>query len=257
MLILVLLCSSGRTLAQQSKKLIADGNQLYQKGKYKEASLKYSQALKADTSAADAGIFNLGNALYQQKQMDAARQAYAASGKKAGNNAEKARADYNTGNTFMKERKWEDAVEAYKNALRKNPQDADAKYNLSYAQQMLKHDNKGGGGKDKNKDKDKDQDKKDQQNKDQDKNKDQQNKDQQNKDQQDQKDKQDKKDQQGQPKDQDNKDQQDRQHPQPQPSKLSQQQADQLLNALQQEEKKLQDKNKKVQGTPVRMEKDW
>ncbi|MBW7913410.1 MAG: hypothetical protein H3C54_06870, partial [Taibaiella sp.] len=45
--------------------------------------------------------------------------------------------------------------------------------------------------------------------------------------------------------------------PQPQPSKLSEQQAEQLLNALQQEEKKLQDKLKQGKAVPVKVEKDW
>lgn len=227
---------------QQAKRLIADGNQLYQKGKYKDASIRYAQALKKDT-ANTIGHFNLGNALYKQKQLDAARNNFNAAAKKATSASDKSRADYNIGNTYMDEKKWEDAIEAYKNALRKNPQDADAKYNLAYAKAMLKKE--GGGGKnDKNKDKkedQKDKDKQDQQNKDE--QKDQQKKDEQNKDEQGKG---------------DNKDEnKDNQKPEPQPSKLSQQQADQLLDALQQEEKKLQEKNKKVKGVPVKMEKDW
>ena len=53
----------------------------------------------------------------------------------------KAGASYNIGNTYMQEQKWEDAVNAYKQALRNNPQDEAAKYNLSYALAMMKKDN--------------------------------------------------------------------------------------------------------------------
>ena len=59
--------------------------------------------------------------------------------------------------------------------------------------------------------------------------------------------------------DKENKDQkeQEKQQPQSQPSKLSQKQAEQLLNALKEEEKKLQEKMKKEKGVPVKMSKDW
>jgi tetratricopeptide (TPR) repeat protein len=137
-------------------------------------------------------------------------------------------ANYNTGNTYMSEQQWQQAVDAYKQALRKNPQDADAKYNLSYALAKLKKDQQGGGGKDKQQNKDKDQQQKDQQN----------NKDKQNKEQQD-------------------KEGDKQQRPQPQESKISEQQADNLLKALQQDERKVQDKMQQGKGSPVKMEKDW
>lgn len=237
----------------QERKLMKEGNNLYEQKKYKEAAAVYQQALQKNP-AYTPGLFNLGNALYQSKQLDAARNALTTTAKSTNNQLEKSGAQYNIGNTYMDEKKWQDAIDAYKQALRNNPQDADAKYNLSYALAMKKKE-EGGGGKDNKKDQNKNKDKKnkDQQNKDQkdkdkkdQQNKDQQNKDQQNKDQQN-------KDQQN--KDQD-KDQQD-QHPQPKQGNLSQKQADQILNALQQEEKNLQDKMQKAKGVPVKVDKDW
>jgi len=232
----------------QTNKYVREGNKLYEQKKYKEAGADYQKALQKNPNYTP-GLFNLGNTLYQQKQYDAARKVMASTAKSTNDKGAKGGVHYNIGNTYMAEQKWQDAIDAYKQALRNNPQDADAKYNLSYAEEMLKKQQGGGGGK--NNDKNKDQNK-DQKNKDKDKNKDQQNKDQ-NKDQ----DKDKNKDQQN--KDQQDKDKQDQdqQHPQSQPSKLSQQQADQLLNALQQEEKKLQDKMQKAKGVPVKTEKDW
>jgi len=247
----ILACMATLSYAQTNNSLILKGNKLYEEKKYKEASQEYEKALQKNPNNLP-GIFNLGNSLYQQGQLDASRKVLAAAAKTANNKDAKGQANYNIGNTYMQEKKWEDAVDYYKQALRNNPQDADAKYNLSYAMEMMKKQN-GGGGKNNKDQKNKDQqnkDKQNQQNKDN-KNKDQQNKDQQNKDQKDKGD---------QNKDQQNKDQQDKndqQHPQSQPSKLSEKQADQLLNALQQEEKKLQDKKQKEKGVPVRMEKDW
>lgn len=230
------------TYAQQNQ--VREGNKLYDQKKYKEAASVYQEAMKKNPNYLP-GIFNLGNALYQEKNYDASRKTFEAVAKKANDVNVKSSSAYNIGNTYMSEQKWEEAVNAYKQALRKNPQDEDAKYNLSYALAKMKQ-NQGGDGK--NNDKNKNQNK-DQQDKDQNKDKQDQNKDQQNKDQnKDQKQNQDNK--------QDQKDQQD-QKPQPQPSKLSEKQAEQLLNALAQEEKKLHDKKEKGKAVKVKVEKDW
>lgn len=223
----------------QTNRLIQEGNKLYDQKRYDEATNDYLKALQKDPNNAT-GMFNLGNALYQKQQYDSSRKIMSTTANAIKDKNGKAAVNYNIGNTYMSQKKWEDAVASYKNTLRNNPQDADAKYNLSYAEQMLKKDQKSGGGKNDKKDQNKDK-------KDQNKDKQQQDKD---------KKDQDKKDQQQQ-QDKDNKDKQDDQKPQGQPSKLSQQQADQLLNALQQEEKKLQDKLKKEKGIPVKLDKDW
>lgn len=237
--IALIFCHAG--VHAQARKLVREGNKLYEAKKYKEASAAYQQALQKDPKYTP-GFFNLGNAMYKQKQYDNARKVMANAAKTASDKQGKAAANYNIGNTYMEEQKWQEAIDAYKQALKNNPQDADAKYNLSYALAMMKKNNNGGGGK--NNQQDKKDDKKDQQqNKDQqqpDKNKQDENKDQQ----QEQNDKQDEKDKED-------------KRPQPQPSKLSEQQAEQLLNALQQEEKKLQDKMQKGKAAPVKVEKDW
>jgi tetratricopeptide (TPR) repeat protein len=231
------------------KKQVREGNKLYQQKNYKEAASAYQKALSKNPTYTP-GMFNLGNALFQQKNYDASRQVLGATAKQVKDKNVKADANYNIGNTYMQEQKWEDAMNAYKQALRNNPQDEAAKYNLSYALAMMKKDNQN---KDKNKDKNKDQnkeqqdkDKKDDKKDQQDQNKDQQDKDKENKDQ-------DNKDQQG---DNEQKDQQDK-RPQPQPSKLSEQEAERLLNALAQEEKKLHDKKEKGKAVRVKVEKDW
>jgi len=235
-LVLTVACYPGYAQLNPNS-LINAGNKLYEEKKYKEAAIDYQKAIQKNPTNVP-GIFNLGNTLYQQGQLDASRQVLNAATKVTKNKNEKSGAHYNIGNTYMTEKKWEDAAEAYKQALRNNPNDGDAKYNLSYAEEMLKKQQSGGGKNNKqNQDKNK-QDKQKQQNKDQKK--------------QDQN-----KDQQNQNKNQDKKEDKQQQQPESQPSKLSKQQADQLLNALQQEEKKLQDKKQKEKGVPVKMEKDW
>ncbi len=238
-MLLILLLSVASSATAQVTRYLNQGNTLYGQKRYKEAAADYAKAV-AKNPTYTPGLFNLGNSLYQQKQFDSSRKVMEATEKVAKDKGSKAAANYNIGNTYMSQQKWEDAIDAYKKTLRANPQDADAKYNLSYAEQMLKKqqqenkDKKDKENKDKkddqNKDQKKDQDKKDDQNKD--------NKDNQEKDNKDQKD-------------------QEKQQPQSQPSKLSQKQAEQLLNALKEEEKKLQDKMKKEKGVPVKMSKDW
>jgi tetratricopeptide (TPR) repeat protein len=219
------------TANAQERKLVRKGNELYMQQKYAEAAKAYQQALQKQPGFMP-GVFNLGDALVQQKQYDAARKVMANAAKTSKDPLVQSGAHYNTGNTYMSEQQWQQAVDAYKQALRKNPQDADAKYNLSYALAKLRQQQSGGGG-------GKDDQKNNQQNKD---NKDQQ---------KDQQDKQDKQQQDG----NDQKDQQ--QRPQPQPSKLSEQQADNLLKALQQDERKVQDKMQQGKAAPIKMEKDW
>lgn len=241
--------AAATVLAQQPKKEVREGNKLYKEQKYKEAALQYQKAVQQQPNYIP-GLFNLGNSQYKQQQFEASRKIYEGTAKTATERNEQAAAHYNIGNTYLEEKKYKEAVEAYKNALRKNPQDEQAKYNLSYALEMLKNQ-QGGGGNDKNKNEDKDkqqdQDKQDKQDENKD-NKNEENKenkqDQQDKQQQDQQDKKEE-------------EQEKDKRPQPQPSKLSEQQAEQLLNALQQEEKKLQDKLKQGKAVPVKVEKDW
>jgi len=225
------------TAAQaQERKLVREGNELYQQKKYKEAAGIYQQALKEQPNFVP-GAFNLGNALIQQKQFDAARKVMDNTAKASKDPVVQGGAQYNKGNTYMSEQQWQQAVDAYKTSLRRNPQDQDAKYNLSYALSKLKQQQQ-----------QQDKDKKDDKN------------------QQKQQDKQDKKDkgkedkddkQQDQNQSQEGGDQKQAQKPQPSPSKLSQQQADNLLKALQQDEKKTQDKMQQSKAVPVRLEKDW
>jgi Ca-activated chloride channel family protein len=219
--------------AQSGKKYIRKGNELYQKQQYTDAEANYKKALQLNQQS-DVGRYNLGNSLYLQKKFDDARTQYANSAKIAKDKATRSDANYNIGNTYMEGKKWEESIKSYKQALKLNPADEEARYNLAYAQAMLKKQQQGGSGQ--SKDKENKEKKKEQQNQDKNKDKNQQN----NQDQQDKE-----------------KEQQDKDKPQSQPSKLDKEEAERLLQALNQEEKKLQDKMKKAKGQQVPVEKDW
>jgi tetratricopeptide (TPR) repeat protein len=146
---------------------------------------------------------------------------------------------YNAGNSLFQQRKLEEALEEYKNALRANPSDMDAKFNLAYTKKLLEKDKQQQqqNQDDKNQDKNKDQNQDNKDNKDQQQNQDQQ-QDKQNQDQNKDKDNnQDKNNDQNQQQNQD-----DKQQPQDSKQSMSRNDAEQLLNAMQMSEDKTREK---------------
>lgn len=221
---------------RKARKLLREGNELYNQKKYADAEVAYKKALEKNTAYGKA-IYNLGNALYEQNRTEESAQLFESVAKNSKDKLTKAEAYHNLGNSFMQAKKYGPAVEAYKNALRNNSLDENTRYNLALAQKLLK---------DQQQNQDKNQDKKDDQNKDQQQDK-QENQDKKD-DQQDKND--DKKD--------DNKDKQ-QQKQQPQPNQLSPQQMEQLLEAMNKEENKTQKKvnAQKTPNKPTKKEKDW
>lgn len=222
--------------AQSVNKLINNGNKLYEKQDYTDAEAEYKKALDKDQNS-PTSLFNLGNSMYQQKRFEDAYRQYESSAKQSKDKLNQSAANYNMGNTFMENKEWQKGIPLFENALKLNPGDDEARYNLAYAKAMLKKQNEGGGGKN-----NKQQNKNNKQNR----NDQQQNRQNPNKDRQNQNNR------------QDNQDQQQQRRPQPMPSKLTKQEANNLLNAVAQQEKQLQgklDKNKK--GVPVAGGKDW
>lgn len=248
------------TIAQQrsARKMLRQGNDLYKKQQFTDASVAYQKAL-GNNSNYDKATYNLGNAFYQNKNFKEAIPQYELTAKTATDKLTKAEAYHNIGNAMMESKNYQGAVDAFKNALRNNPNDDETRYNLAVAQKLLdkeKQDNKDDKNKDKNKDK-KDQDKKDKD----DKNKDNDNKDQKDKDKKDEDkdgkgDKDKDKDKNQDPKKNDKKEQQ---KPKPQQGKMTPQQVKQLLENLNNEEKKTQKKMnaKKAKGKKIKQEKDW
>ena len=207
------------SFAQNEKELIKKGNDAYDKKEYYNAETNYKQATEKNPVNATAQ-YNLGNALYKNKKTDEAVLAYDEALSNAVSKEDKSKSYYNKGVVLQNNKKLPECIEAYKNALKLNPQDEDARQNLQKALQKQKEEEK----KD---DKDK---KKDNKSKDDKKQK--------------EKDK---------PKDEEKNNQ-----PKPQPSKLTRQDAEEKLKALLQQEKSLQDKLRKVNtATSAQPEKDW
>lgn len=232
--------------AQVDRHDVRAGNRKFRKDNWKEADISYRKALVKDSTSMAAN-YNLANTLYRQENYEEAEKLMKKIGDNASASANAADYWYNTGDIAIAKKDWQGAVNAFKEALLKNPSDMDAKENYIYAKKMLENQQKNGGG---NGDGQDNQDQnQNNQNQDQNKNGQDQNKDQnndQNKDQD-----------QNQNNGQGNGSQQ---PPQGQEGKISPQQAQQMLRAIQAKEKETQDKVNKEKADALKSrqkEKNW
>lgn len=233
------------TYAQKEKKFILEGNEQFENKKYEEAQKDYQKALKENKDSYKA-IFNLGDAYYKQGKYEEAAQQFQALTHRPTSKDTLAKTYHNLGNALLKAKKYEESTNAFKNALKNNPNDEDTRYNLAYAQEYLKQQQQQNKDKKDNKDNkdNKDDNKKNKDKKDKDK-KDKDNKDKNNKDKDNKKDKQENK-------------KQDEKEKQEQQNSISKENAQRLLDALQNDEKNIQNKIKKnKQGVKVDIQKDW
>ncbi len=199
---------------KQVRDLTRSGNKLYRSKEYSKAEIDYRKALEVNKSDRTT-IFNLANVLYRTDRGEEAGKLYQSLTPHLTllSSTEAADLTHNAGNTAFRAKQLEQAIEYYKESLRRRPSDEDTRYNLALAQKLLEEQKKnGGGGQDQKQDQDKDQ-KKDQQ---QDQQKDQ------------------KKDQQPQPQ-------------QPNQDQMSQETANRILQALQKDEKNTRQKLEQAQ----------
>jgi len=134
--ILLLIFLNVACFAQSERKLIRDGNKSYEKNNYKQAEINYRKALTKNKESFS-GNYNLGNALYKQKNYEEATKLYQSLTSKKTNKDALARNYHNLGNSLLQDKKFEESINAYKNSLRLNPKDKETKYNLEYAKKML------------------------------------------------------------------------------------------------------------------------
>lgn len=225
------------------------------------AEKKYRLAVSTKQNNA-IGSFNLGNAYYNSELYDEALLRHLEAAQNSTSKPEKHKAYHNIGTILMQKKQCKEAVSAFKNALRNNPEDDESRYNLALAQECAKEQGGDGDGDDEDKDKDKDENKDDKNDSDEKQDKDDKNKDEGDKD--DKNEGEDKEDEDGKPKDdkgdqKNNDPKDDKGKPQQQPGKLSPQQVKNLLEAMNNEEKKVQEKMNasKTKGVKVKTEKDW
>jgi tetratricopeptide (TPR) repeat protein len=225
MIAVILLAFSGFTFAQPDRKFIREGNREYEKDKFSESEISYRRALDKNKESADA-VFNTGDALYKQKKYEDAGRQFIENHNMNEDKKKKSAGLYNLGNSLLMANKVQESIDAYKGSLKLYPENPEAKYNLAYAQDLLKQQQQQQQQQQKQDQQDKDQEKKDK----------------------DQQDKQDQKDQ-----------KQDQQKDQQQQQQISKEDAERLLNALANDEKNVQEKVKlaKALKAKVRTVKNW
>ena len=244
---LILSCTAGIGLFAQKKvrSAIREGNSLYNKEAFLDSEISYRKALETNPSDSIA-TFNLGNSLFRQQDEEKVKESFnhynttAQNAAKAGNKSLAAKAFYNAGDVMMAAQQYDKAIEYFKQSLKNDPSDHEARYNLVLAQKLLQ--------------KNQDQNQDDQQNQQQ------QQQDQQQQDQQQQQQNQDQ--QQGQNQDQQEQQNQEQQQQdqQQQQNQMSQEQAEAILNANNRDEKETQQKVKEKQMQQVKRKqtgRDW
>lgn len=249
---------------KESQELLSDASLALQKEEFPSAEADYRKAI-ALNPADETGKYNLGTAYYGKSKNTEALNRFKQAASVAAAKPEKHKAFHNLGNTYMNEKQYAEAVEAYKNALRNNPTDDESRYNLALAKDLLeKNPPQDDNGDDENKD----QDNEDKENKD--KNEDGDDKEGDDGEEKEDKDKGDEKDENkdgdkedegkpDEPKDNKEGEGDKPEQQQPVPGQLSPQQVKSLLEAMNNEEKKVQDKinAQKQKGAKVKSNKDW
>jgi tetratricopeptide (TPR) repeat protein len=232
------------------RRQVLEGNRHYAEGKYDEANNSYRDA-QIDNPESPIIHFNIGDVQYQKRNYEEALKVYHEAIQKSNDKNLQAQAYYNIGNALYRLNKWPESVMAYQQALKLNPNDEDAKFNLEYVRAQIKQNSQ--------KDSQQQQQQQQQNQQQQSENQQNQNQDQQNEQQQQQEQQ---SQEQNQPQDQKQQEQSQQQNEQAEgqqmkEGKLSKEDAERLLEALQNQEKEAQKKRQAKVGGRIRVDKDW
>ena len=217
-------------MAQNKKSFLRDGNELYNDSSYNDAEIQYRKSLEKDQGYFNAS-FNLADAVYKQDRYQESSALFDALIDNTPSQNDLAKVYHNLGNSLVKEQKLDEAISAYKKALRINPEDNDTRHNLALTTQKKQQQEQ-------QENKDEKKEDKEGENKEEEKKKNEQEKEQEKKEQQ-----------------EENKEN----RPEEKKEEMSKEDAEKMLEAIQQEEKKLQEElqKKKVKGKRVKVLKDW
>lgn len=234
---------SGEVVAQKmpERRLVRKGNRQYERGDYDNSIDNYSRALRYDPKSFEAK-FNTANVQFRRafadsvqldvKMIEKAEQTLRKLAQDSTRtDIERADVAYNLGNSLFMQQKFKEALTSYRDAMRLNPDDQEAKYNYALTKEMLKQQ----------------QQQQQNQQQQQDQNQDNQNQEQE-QNQDNQQDKQDKENQQN---------KEDKQNQQPNEQQISEQEQQAMLEAIQAQEDKTQEKLKEKQGVIIRGGKNW
>jgi len=238
LLIILSLLISFTSFAQNKKSLLREGNTLYADSSYNDAEMQYRKSLEKDQDYFNAS-FNLADAVYKQERYEESSALFGALIDNAPTESDLSKVYHNMGNSLVKEQKLDEAIDAYKNALRINPNDAETRHNLALCkkqkqeqeqQQEENKENKEDKEEQEENKEDKEGEKKEEQEKNEQKNENQKQKQEEQQNQKEEK-----------------------------KEEMSKEDAEKMLEAIQQQEKDLQEElqKKKVKGKRIKVLKDW
>ncbi len=227
-LFILFLLTSITSFAQKKKSFLRDGNTFYTDSSYNKAEMQYRKSLEKDQDYFNAS-FNLADAVYKQERYKEASGLFDALKDNAPTDEDLAKVYHNLGNSLVKEGELDDAIAAYKSALRINPNDNETRHNLALSKQQKQEQEQQEENKEEQKD-DKEGDKKEEQEK------------------KEENDKQ-----------EENKEGQKQNQPEEKKEDMSKEDAEKMLEAIQQQEKDLQEElqKKKFKGKRTKVLKDW
>jgi len=235
LLIILSLLISFTSFAQNKKSLLREGNTLYADSSYNDAEMQYRKSLEKDQDYFNAS-FNLADAVYKQERYEESSALFGALIDNAPTESDLSKVYHNMGNSLVKEQKLDEAIDAYKNALRINPNDAETRHNLALCKKQ-----------------------KQEQEQQQEENKEDKEEQEENKEEKEgeKKEEQEKNDQKNENQEQKQEDQQKQQEEKKE--EMSKEDAEKMLEAIQQQEKDLQEElqKKKVKGKRIKVLKDW
>jgi tetratricopeptide (TPR) repeat protein len=225
------------SIAQNKKSFLRNGNELYADSSYNEAEIQYRKSLLEDQDYFNAS-FNLADAVYKQERYKESSALFDALKDDTPTDEDLAKMYHNLGNSLVKEGKLDDAIAAYKNALRINPNDNETRHNLALSKQLKQEQ--------------------EQEEEEEEENKDEQKEDKEGDEKKEQKDKEQEKEEENK-KQEENKEDQKQNQPEEKKEDMSREDAEKMLEAIQQQEKNLQEElqKKKFKGIRTKVLKDW
>ncbi len=245
--------------AQTERKMTRKGNSQYETGNFVDAEINYKKALEKNKNLLEAQ-FNLGDALVKQERYDEALESFDNVSSLTNDKELKAKALHNIGNVLLSQQNLEGALESYKESLRVDPKDEETRYNYAFVKKQIQQQEQ------EEQDQENEKSKDDNDNASDDSNNDEQDEGSENEDSEDSNSEEN--DQNNNQQDQNNRgetdgddvdEEKDGQSPKPRENKLSPEEAQRLLEALNQQEDQVQEKMKKhkLKGAQVKIEKDW
>lgn len=140
-ILLPFMALSSWVYSQKWKDSLMSARNQYKEGKYAEAFKTYQHVKKIAPKKVDLTA-EMAQAAYKSQQYEAAEKMYNQSGGKYAPSIQKAKTYHNLGNSKLKQKKYDEAIQAYRESLRNNPADEETRYNLAKAMKTQKNEQK-------------------------------------------------------------------------------------------------------------------